>query len=101
MTRWGGCAGRPIPRSSAIQYATAAQRSFGRVYVTPDRLGSTRPVTARDGEVIRRYDYLPFGETIHAPNGGRTAAMKYTDSLLADGSKALFTGKERNTETGL
>ncbi len=85
----------------AAEYAGAAQPSLGRVYVTTDHLGSSRLVTARDGEVVRRYDYLPFGEQIFAGTGGRTTAMKYTDGLFVDGQKARFTGKERDAETGL
>ncbi|MFN0166383.1 MAG: RHS repeat domain-containing protein [Bryobacteraceae bacterium] len=85
----------------AAEYATAAQASLGRLCPTTDHLGSARVVTARDGEVVRRYDYLPFGEQIPEGSAGRTAAMKYTGGLFADGHKARFTGKERDAETGL
>ena len=70
-------------------------------YLTPDHLGSTRVVTGAvvsgsDGGVVSRHDYLPFGEEIGSL-GGRTAALKYS----ASGPAQKFTGKERDTESGL
>ncbi len=43
-----------------------------------------------------RHDYLPFGEEIGSGVNGRSA--EYTASL---GIPMRFTGKERDTETGL
>lgn len=53
-------------------------------YYHPNHLGSTDIVTDQDGRVIEKTEYLPFGEVY---NGGR--------------DRFLFTGKEKDTETGL
>jgi RHS repeat-associated protein len=47
---------------------------------------------------LKRHDYLPFGEELFAPAGGRTAAQGYTSG---DGVRQQFTSKERDNETGL
>jgi RHS repeat-associated protein len=60
-------------------------------YYHLDPLGSVRAVTAQDGQVVERHDYLPYGEewcgtqTCGAPGG----------------QPKHFTGKERDVETGL
>ena len=46
---------------------------------------------------IKRHDYLPFGEELFAPTGGRTTALGY----VGDNVRQQFTQKERDTETGL
>ena len=43
-------------------------------------------------------DYLPFGEELFAPTGGRSAAMGYSGG---DGIRQQFTSKERDFETGM
>ena len=55
-------------------------------YYHLDALGSVRVVTNEAGEVLRRHDYLPFGE-------------EWPERSTTD--KRLFTGKERDFETGL
>ena len=65
-------------------------------YLTADDLGSTRMVTDATGTVKALDDFLPFGEEITAGAGGR--ASLYPGS---DGIAQKFTGKERDTETGL
>jgi RHS repeat-associated protein len=47
---------------------------------------------------MKRHDYLPFGEELFAPAGGRTTAMGYASG---DGVRQQFTLKERDIETGL
>ncbi len=71
----------------------------GTQYLTVDHLGSTRLVTNGTGTVVSRYDYLPFGEEIFAPVGGRTTAMGYLSA--PDPLNPKFTGKLRDNETGL
>lgn len=44
-----------------------------------------------------RHDYLPFGEEIAVPYGGRTTLQGYAP----DNVRQKFTGKQRDTETGL
>jgi hypothetical protein len=46
---------------------------------------------------MKRHDYLPFGEEIVAPTGGRSAAQGYA----GDGVRQQFTLYERDTETEL
>jgi len=56
-------------------------------YYHTDALGSVRAVTNQSGVVIRRHDFLPFGEELQ--------------STVPPPDKPLFTGKERDAETGL
>lgn len=58
-----------------------------KLYYVKDHLGSTRSAINASGLPQESYDYYPFG--LHMP--GRT---------LNAGTKELFTGKERDTETG-
>jgi RHS repeat-associated protein len=46
---------------------------------------------------IRRHDFAPFGEELSAGIGIRSAALGYGP----DSTRQKFTGKERDTETGL
>jgi RHS repeat-associated protein len=56
-------------------------------YFHSDVIGSVRLVTDANGQVVERYDYLPFGDPSTAsPTGTETRR---------------FGGKERNAETGL
>jgi RHS repeat-associated protein len=81
------------------EYTTPApSASGGTRYLIADHLGSTRVVTDATGDVISRHDYLPFGETIPTGIGGRTTAMGYEQP---DGINQKFTGKERDSESGL
>ena len=78
------------------EYTTAATTSVsGTQYVTVDQLGSTRVVTDENGG-IWRHDYAPFGEEIPTSWGRGTAGYGGVD-----GEVLRFTGKERDTETGL
>lgn len=52
-----------------------------------ERVGSVRAVTDAQGQVIARHDFLPFGEELNAQNPPR--------------DRKLFTGQERDFETGL
>jgi RHS repeat-associated protein len=53
-------------------------------------------VTSQEKTVLARRDYLPFGEEIPPPLGGRTSVWAADAGLLQK-----FTGKERDAETGL
>ncbi len=44
-------------------------------YLTVDDLGSTRTVTDSQGNVVRRYDFLPFGGELGAGTDGRTTGL--------------------------
>ncbi|HEX8140111.1 MAG TPA: RHS repeat-associated core domain-containing protein, partial [Pyrinomonadaceae bacterium] len=80
------------------EYNGAASNN-GTSYVTADTLGSTRIVTGSAQEVKSRHDYLPFGEEINAQvvTSGRAEAQGYRTGDV----RQKFTGKERETETGL
>ena len=61
----------------------------GISYLTADQLGSTRVVTGQDGAARECFDYLPFGQELNWPCG------------QSGGTRVRFTGKERDSETGL
>jgi RHS repeat-associated protein len=84
------------------EYSTAAPAAGGTEYLMADALGSTRIVLDAAGTVKERIDYLPFGEEIATPIGGRAApytAFVYPTNPDIEAQK--FTGKERDAETGL
>jgi RHS repeat-associated protein len=71
----------------ASEYSTATNAPpCTTCYLSSDHLGSTRLVTDQSGNIVARHDYLPFGE--------ETANS-------ADNINQKFTGKERDSETGL
>jgi len=84
------------------EYSTAAPAASGTEFLMADALGSTRLVLDVTGAVKERIDYLPFGEEIATPVGGRAAP--YTTGVYPtnpDIEAQKFTGKERDNETGL
>lgn len=72
-------------------------------YLTVDQLGSTRLVTNVSGVPVSRMDYLPFGVQVPSSLGGRSNLSDGgVPTYFSDGAvKQKFTGKERDTETGL
>ena len=68
-------------------------------YLSVDHLGSTRLVTDNAGNVVRRYDFLPFGEELWATTGNRATAPGY--QTTPDGFNPKFTGQMRDTESRL
>ena len=62
--------------------------------VIADALGNIRVITDDQGNVLERHDYLPFGEEC-------TTGPCATNPGLEAGQARKFTGKERDTETGL
>ena len=68
----------------------------GTCYLSYDHLGSVRLVTDQSGAVVSRHDYLPFGEEIASGTAGRTSQFGAGDNL-----SQRFTGKERDSESGL
>jgi RHS repeat-associated protein len=63
-----------------------------------DHLGSTRLVTDENGAAKERYDYLPFGGEVPVDRNGRASVPGYG---AGSSLRHKFTGKERDTETGL
>ena len=68
-------------------------------WLVTDQLGTPRMVLDQSGALanVKRHDYLPFGEELLAPTGGRTSGQGYG----GDGVRQQFTGQERDSETGL
>jgi len=82
-------------------YAPAEAGSANTMHwLVTDHLGTPRMVFDQTGELsnVKRHDYLPFGEELFAPTGGRSAAQGYAGS---DGVRQQFTRQERDIETGL
>lgn len=75
--------------------ATGSNAKIG--YLTNDTLGSPRIITDRNGNVTSRRDFLPFGEEINATVGGRSGVQGYG----GDSTRQKFTGKQRDSESGL
>ncbi len=97
---WGGGAGSALVESDAsgtptAEYVFAGARRIARrdisdgsvKYYFGDNLNSATAVTDATGNVLEQYDYAPYGE-LHWTSG-------------SDTNHYLFTGKERDTETGL
>ncbi len=82
----------------AAEYSNTSTTGSGTKYITADHLGSTRVVTDASGAVLARHDYLPFGEEIPALFGNRSSVTGYNNS---DDTRQKFTGKERDSESGL
>ena len=84
---------------------TQTEPYYGTEYVTGDHLGSTRLLTNATGGVIRRFDYLPFGEEIPSGLYGRGSdygGNSYPNlGVAGDETSRKFTGKERDSESGL
>jgi RHS repeat-associated protein len=79
---------------AALLLAGASASAQEIEYYSLDALGSIRVVTDRTGKVIERHDYLPFGEEC-------TTGPCTTNPAVGAGQPRKFTGKERDTETGL
>ncbi len=84
----------------ALEYSSVPNTDAGTEFLTADRLGSTRLVTGTSGNVVHRFDYLPFGggSASTEGEGNRDLVTGYSGSSLLT---VRFTGKERDAETGL
>jgi RHS repeat-associated protein len=80
--------------------STGAGSSAQLRWLVTDHLGTPRMMLDQTGSLanVKRHDYLPFGEELFAPTGGRSAAQGYASG---DGVRQQFTLKERDIETGL
>jgi RHS repeat-associated protein len=78
--------------------ATASEATIQ--WLVSDHLGTPRMIFDKTGSLanVKRHDYLPFGEELFAPAGGRSAAQGYASG---DGVRQQFTNQERDVETGL
>jgi RHS repeat-associated protein len=97
--------GTTIRRYINAERTIAMATGTGTYYLHPDRLNSTRDVTASDGTHQSTYDYEPFGVTRSAINYTSTApnvflrfAGEYDDISTASSLYNLRT-REYNTDT--
>lgn len=69
-------------------------------WLITDHLGTPRMIVDQTGTLAntKRHDYLPFGEELLAPAGGRLSQWGYSSG---DSIRQQFTQKERDSETGL
>jgi RHS repeat-associated protein len=85
----------------AAEYSTqTAPTNPTTSYMTTDHLGSPRVITDKNGNVISRRDFMPFGEELNAGVGGRSESQKYA-SYGSDNVRKRFTGYEKDDETQL
>lgn len=70
----------------AAEYGTGGPQVTGLRYLTADHLGSTRLVTDAAGAEVDRHDFRPFGQ-------------EWPERPIV--LNTLFTGKERDAESGL
>ena len=75
--------------------------SGGLHWLVTDHLGTPRMIFDQTGDLanMTRHDYLPFGEELFAPAGGRNSWRWATQVAMA--CRQQFTAKERDVETGL
>jgi RHS repeat-associated protein len=86
----------------AAEYSNQAPASTGTSWMFTDMLGSVRAITAQDGSVAECYDYLPFGRMLKAGDNGRSSCFPSNPDIgYTSNAPQKFTGKERDTETGL
>jgi RHS repeat-associated protein len=78
----------------------AASGTVNIHWLITDHLGTPRMILDQTGALanMKRHDYLPFGDELFAPTGGRSAVQGYVGG---DGVRQQFTLKERDIETGL
>ncbi len=84
----------------AAEYSSASPSTTlpcATCYLSTDHLGSTRLVTDESASIIARHDYVPFGEEIPGNTAGRLSEW----GPFGDNVTQKFTGKIRDSETGL
>jgi RHS repeat-associated protein len=90
-----------VARINEIEAWTTSPNNNATVnWLVSDHLGTPRMIIDQTGTLanVKRHDYLPFGEELFAPAGGRTGPLGY---VAGDGVRQQFTSKERDVETGL
>ena len=90
-----------VARIAEIEAWTTSQGNNATVnWLVNDHLGTPRMIIDQTGTLanVKRHDYLPFGEELFAPAGGRSTSLGYA---AGDGVRQQFTDKERDVETGL
>ena len=81
------------------EYSTATPTQNPTVnYTATDPLGSPRVITNKQGQIVSRRDFMPFGEELAPDATYRTANLKYG---ATDNIRQKFTGYQRDEETNL
>jgi RHS repeat-associated protein len=83
------------------EYSTQLSATPTTSYLTSDQLGTPRTITDKNGNVISRRDFMPFGEEIGvntAQTAGRSSNPQYNSS---DNVRQKFTGYQKDKETNL
>jgi RHS repeat-associated protein len=75
--------------------------STGTEYVTADDVGTTRLVTDSAGNVLERHDFEPFGHELMGTEAGSWRSGVPGYGVTPTSVRQQFTGKERDSETGL
>ncbi len=83
-----------LATSAGLLLFPAASTAQEVQYYHLDAIGNVRAVTDASGNVVERHDYLPFGEEY-------TTGPCASHPGITGGQSKHFTGKERDTETGL
>mgnify|MGYP003345271170 FL=1 len=84
----------------AAEYGGTGPGNCRVCYMVSDHLGSVRVVFNGSGAVVKRSDYMPFGEEIlSGVDWGNGRGTVYNPEPA--GVRQKFTGKERDAETGL
>ncbi len=86
-----------LGRLAAEYNSTATVPPCITCYLSDDHLGTPRLITDSNGLVAERHDYLPFGEEVAAGTFGRNQTYGSTAGVI----NQKFTGKERDSESGL
>ncbi len=69
-------------------------------YIATDPVNSIRAITNKQGEIVSRRDFMPFGEELNSGVGPRNSSLKYSVNGQ-DAVRKRFTGYEKDSETGL
>jgi RHS repeat-associated protein len=70
-------------------------------YLSADQVGSTRLITDGSANTVAWHDLYPFGEDMGTSNGRGDTGMPNAGWGRTDNVRRLFTGQERDEETGL
>ena len=81
----------------AAEYGTATDTDGGTRYLNADALGTTRLKADVTGTILNCYDFLPFGQELLAGTDARSSCF----GASPDNFNMKFTGKERDSESGL
>jgi len=82
------------------EYSNQTPQNPNTSYVATDTLLSVRLVTDKNGNVVSRRDFKPFGEDLAADGSARKTADKYSNTT-EDKVRQRFTGYLKDIETGL